>query len=196
MKIHHQASACLLALSTLHAHATDNSSDLITTSQEAPVATAPALSSAANSKSARSTVTVASAKTPADSSTAAERTDSTSNTGATASTTPGVTKETAPQSLAIDLATLEERLVDTDAIGFFTKLELKSQLDDLTTKFKAFHEAGSKEELPELREEFDLLLLKLLTLLQDEDPSLHHEVATARPEIWRTFSDPALFAQL
>ena len=31
-----------------------------------------------------------------------------------------------------NLSELEKRLVDTDAIGFFTKLELKSQLDDLT----------------------------------------------------------------
>lgn len=100
------------------------------------------------------------------------------------------------KALAIDLATLESRLVNTDAIGFFTKLELKSQLDDLTQKFRNFHKANSTVKLPALREEFDLLLLKLLTLLQDEDPTLHQEVAAARPRIWQTFSDPALFAKL
>lgn len=107
--------------------------------------------------------------------------------------------EDAPASqplTAISLEELEERLVDTDAIGFFTKLELKSQLDDLTERFREFHEASDADELPRLREEFNGLLLKLLTLLQDEDPDLHRDLVRAKPQIWRTFSDPVQFAKL
>jgi len=104
-----------------------------------------------------------------------------------------------PAQPEMDLADLEDRLVDTDAIGFFTKLELKSQIDELTEKFREFHavEAASDNAvLDRLREKFDLLLLKLLTLLQDDDPTLHRDVAMARPQIWETFSDPELFAKL
>ena len=97
---------------------------------------------------------------------------------------------------AVNLSELEERLVDTDAIGFFTKLELKSQLDDLTDRFREFHDQTQVAELAELKEKFDLLLLKLLTLLQDDDPDLHRDIAAARPAIWRTLADPELFAKL
>ena len=97
---------------------------------------------------------------------------------------------------AVNLSQLEERLVDTDAIGFFTKLELKSNLDDLTERFREFHDQTQVAELTELKEEFDLLLLKLLALLQDDAPDLHRDIVAARPAIWRTLADPELFAKL
>ena len=159
-------------------------------------ATSTASPSAASARPT-STVSIAnSATTP----TSTEHAAAVKAPAATTNTTPAAPAPATATSVetkpAIDLTNLEERLVETDAIGFFTKRELKSQLDDLTGQFREFHQARGHTELPRLREDFDLLLLKLLTLLQDDDPVLHRQVAAARPQIWRTFSDPVLFAQL
>lgn len=133
---------------------------------------------------------------PPSSATANDASSATPATVGTSQST-GAQAANSPASVtAIDLTTLEDRLVETEAIGFFTKLELKSQLDELTGKFRDFHGRSDVAQLTHLREDFDLLLLKLLILLQDDDPGLHKAVAEARPGIWRTFSDPALFAQL
>ena len=40
-----------------------------------------------------------------------------------------------------------------------------------------------------------MLFLKLLTLLQDEDPDLHQDIAAARTEIWAILSDADRFRE-
>ncbi|MEM7405443.1 MAG: hypothetical protein AAF458_09140 [Pseudomonadota bacterium] len=154
---------------------------------------APAVHSASESGAAPAQAEAAPAVTESESN------DATASAASPASQPVAKADEPTPGAeplTAISLEELEARLVDTDAIGFFTKLELKSQLDDLTERFREFHDAADSDELPQLREEFNGLLLKLLTLLQDEDPDLHRDLARARPQIWRTFSDPVLFAKL
>ena len=87
-------------------------------------------------------------------------------------------------------------LRDTGAIGFFTKLELKGQIDDLLEDFRGFHNARSELSLDALRARFNLLMLKVLSLLQDDDPELSAEIALARPGLWTVLSDPAKFAEV
>jgi hypothetical protein len=93
------------------------------------------------------------------------------------------------------LASLEQRLRDTKAIGMFTKISLKNQVDDLLTQFRAFHQEGAGV-LTELREKYSLLLLKVLALLQAGDPVLARAVAASREAIWGLLEDPAKFATL
>ena len=95
----------------------------------------------------------------------------------------------------LDLASLEQRLRDTKAIGVFTKLSLKNQVEDLLTQFRAFHQGGAGV-LTELREKYNLLLLKVLSLLQGSDPVLAQAVAASREAIWGLLADPAKFATL
>jgi len=90
---------------------------------------------------------------------------------------------------ALDLAGLEQRLKDTHAIGLFTKLSLKNQVDDLLGALRAFHGGQIPPPLPELRQRYDLLLLKVLTLLQDGDPPLASAIAASREAIWGLLSD-------
>ena len=97
---------------------------------------------------------------------------------------------------ALELTGLEQRLRDTHAIGVFTKLSLKNQVDDLLAQFKSFHNGGSKVSLVELRQKFELLLLKVVTLLQDDDPSLAAAVSSSREAIWGVLSDPKKFANI
>ena len=101
-----------------------------------------------------------------------------------------------PKAPPLDLAALEKRLRDTSAIGTFTKLSLKNQVDDLLGQFGAFHGGQSQVKLTTLREGFDLLLLKVLSLLQDKDPTLARDIGASREALWNLLADPAKFANL
>jgi len=102
-------------------------------------------------------------------------------------------KETSPP---LDLTALETRLKETKAIGVFTKITLKNQVDDLLDQFRAYYQGRAKTSLAELRQPYDRLLLKVLSLLQDGDPELAREIVTSREAIWSILADPAKFATL
>jgi hypothetical protein len=106
---------------------------------------------------------------------------------------PPPVKAAAPPTL--DLASLETRLRATGAIGVFTKLSLKNQVGDLLDQFKTFHHGGAPP-LIRLREEYELLLLKVLSLLQEHDASLASAISASRESIWGILVDPVKFAKL
>lgn len=102
-----------------------------------------------------------------------------------------------PQAPAtLDLASLEQRLRDTRAIGVFTKLSLKNQVDDLLGQFRAYHKKEAQISLTELRQRYNLLLIKVLTLLQDNDAALAAAISSSREAIWLILSDPGKFAKI
>ncbi|MEY2897838.1 MAG: hypothetical protein RL669_2107, partial [Pseudomonadota bacterium] len=101
-------------------------------------------------------------------------------------------KADAPASL--DLKSLETRLKETKAIGVFTKLTLKNQIDELLDRFRSYYQGQLKTSLAELRRSFDLLVLKTLALLQDTDPPLASAIAASRESIWGILSDRQKFA--
>lgn len=107
---------------------------------------------------------------------------------------PGPQKK--PASPALDLTGLETRLKETKAIGVFTKITLKNQVDDLLGQFRAYYQGRAKTSLSELRQPYDRLLLKVLSLLQDGDPELAREIVSSRETIWSILADPAKFATL
>jgi hypothetical protein len=93
----------------------------------------------------------------------------------------------------LDLKSLVTQLKDTKAIGVFTKLALKNQVDDLLEQFRAYYQGRLKTTLSELRRPYELLLLKVLALLQDADPSLAGAIVASREAIWGVLADPAKF---
>lgn len=101
----------------------------------------------------------------------------------------------AKQAAPLDLNSLEERLKETDAIGLLTKLSLKNQVDDLVGEFRAYHRGVRPPTLTQLRPAFELLLMKVLSLLQDKDPALAHDVGASREAIWAVLSDPRKLAE-
>ena len=111
---------------------------------------------------------------------------------------PRATPSPAKQQAAppLDLTALETRLKETKAIGVFTKITLKNQVDDLVNQFRAYYQGRIKTTLAELRQPYDRLLLKVLTLLQDDDPELARAIVTSREAIWSILADPAKFATL
>jgi hypothetical protein len=109
------------------------------------------------------------------------------------SSPPDVAKQKAPP---LDLASLETRLKETKAIGVLTKIALKNQIDDLLDQFRDFYQGKLNTTLAELRRPYELLVLKVLALLQDSDPALASAIAASREAIWGILSDPAKFATI
>jgi len=101
-----------------------------------------------------------------------------------------------PKAPTLDLATLEQRLRETKAIGVLTKLTLKNQIDDLLSQFRAYYQGKLKASLADLRRSYDLLFLKVLSLLQDGDQALAAAIASSREAIWGILSDPAKFTTI
>ncbi|HSD96527.1 MAG TPA: hypothetical protein VLB06_05215 [Sulfuricaulis sp.] len=96
----------------------------------------------------------------------------------------------------LDLTALETRLKETKAIGVFTKITLKNQVDDLLNQFRAYYQGRTKTTLAELRQPYESLILKVLALLQDGDPELARAIVASREAIWGILADPAKFATL
>jgi hypothetical protein len=107
-------------------------------------------------------------------------------------------KPNAPPSAAVtlDLNGLKTQLKETKAIGLFTKIALKNQVDDLLDQFRKYYQGRSQTNMMELRQSYNLLLLKVLSLLQNKDEKLATEVVSSREAIWDLLSDPKKFANL
>jgi len=106
---------------------------------------------------------------------------------------PAVAKAQEPP---LDVATLTARLRDTKAIGTFTKLALKNQVDDLLKQFRAHYASGRKASIDSLRQPYNMLILKVLSLLQDSDPALARTISASREAIWSILADPEKFNSL
>jgi hypothetical protein len=107
------------------------------------------------------------------------------------------TVSSAPQlaPAPLDFKSLATRLRQTKAVGVLTKLSLKNQVDDLVEKFRAYHKRQGTATLAELRRDYDMLLLKVLSLLQDSDPSLARDIVKSRAAIWSILEDPRKFTE-
>jgi hypothetical protein len=107
-------------------------------------------------------------------------------------------KPGAPPSTAVtlDLNGLKTQLKETKAIGLFTKIALKNQVDDLLDQFRKYYQGESKTDMMELRRSYNMLLMKVLSLLQDKDEKLAAAIVSSRQAIWDLLSDPKKFANL
>jgi hypothetical protein len=105
-----------------------------------------------------------------------------------------------PRELAagptLDLEALKAQLRATKAIGVMTKLTLKNQVDDLLDKFRQHHAGKPTPSITELRRSYDLLMMKVLSLLQDHDQKLASAIVSSRERIWGLLADPKKFAAL
>lgn len=108
--------------------------------------------------------------------------------------TAAVSAPIAPPSL--DLNALKEQLKETKAIGVFTKVSLKNQVDDLLQQFRDYYQGKTKVTMAQLRRSYDLLLMKVLSLLQDADQKLAAAIVSSREAIWGLLADPKKFATL
>lgn len=122
------------------------------------------------------------------------------NAGTTAPPAAGKTASSAAKAPAaapsLDLNALIERLKQTKAIGAFTKITLKNQVDDLLDQFRGHYQGKATRSMVELRRAYDLLMMKVLSLLQDDDHMLALAIVSSRESIWGLLSDPKKFATI
>ena len=109
---------------------------------------------------------------------------------------PAAAARAATAGAPLDLDALKMQLKETKAIGVFTKLALKNQVDDLLDKFRAHHQGKATPTVTELRQSYDLLMMKVLSLLQDHDQKLASEIVSSRERIWGLLVNPTTFAAL
>ena len=95
----------------------------------------------------------------------------------------------------LDVDALKARLRATTAIGVFTKISLKNKVDDLMQQFTK-HYQGTKPSMAELCLSYDLLMMKVLSLLQDGDKMLASDVVSSREAIWALLANEKTFTAL
>ena len=98
--------------------------------------------------------------------------------------------------VTLDLSALKDRLRATKAIGIFTKIALKNQVDDLLGQFSQYYQGKTTLTLTDLRRSYNLLMMKVLSLLQDDDQTLASAIVSSREMIWGLLADPKTFATL
>jgi len=125
-------------------------------------------------------------------------TPSSSESASQPSKKDGIASEVAKQKTSplLDLTSLEKRLKGTNAIDVVDKIAFRNQVDDLLGQFRAFYKGTLNTTLVELRRPYDLLVVELLALLGDKDPSLAAAVVASREAIWVILADPAKFATI
>jgi hypothetical protein len=97
---------------------------------------------------------------------------------------------------ALDVATLRVRLKDTPAIGPVAKLRLKSEIEHLVSDLAAFHAGRATETLEGLHARYRDLVLRVITLLEQGDASLAHDLTVSTDHLWTTLADPRQFSSL
>ena len=112
-----------------------------------------------------------------------------------AASKPGAAPPKQESPAALDLKTLEQQLRETKAIGVMTKLSIKNQVDDLIEQFRAYYEGQLKTTLADLRRPYEMLLMKVLAVIQDADPALAKKINASREAIWGILADRDKFAR-
>jgi hypothetical protein len=91
---------------------------------------------------------------------------------------------------------LKQELKDTKAIGVFSKLTLKNQMDDLLDGFRRYHQGQGKLTMIDLRRSYELLVMKVLSVVQNDDQKLAADIVSSREAIWGLLADAKKFAAL
>lgn len=95
----------------------------------------------------------------------------------------------------VDLNMLADGLKHSGAVGLLEKLRLKSAIDDLVARFKAFHAGAPSYSLAQLQEQYDLLMMRIAATLQDKDVALHGQLCNAWEPLWSDLQDRVRFKE-
>jgi len=95
----------------------------------------------------------------------------------------------APQS-PLDVPGLKTRLRDTPAMGSLTRLALRNQAEDLLQEFRTHYRSDRETRVTSLRQSYDMMVMKTLCIVQDDDPPLARTIFGSREAIWNVLADP------
>jgi hypothetical protein len=89
----------------------------------------------------------------------------------------------------VDLDLLAEGLKNSGAVGLLEKVRLRSAIDAMIGRMKAFHAGAKAYTLPQLQQQYDVLLVRIAAHLQHKDTVLHGQLCNAWEPIWRDLAD-------
>lgn len=95
----------------------------------------------------------------------------------------------------VDLEMLAQGLKKSKAVGLVEKIRLKSAINDLLERFEVFHEGARDYSLEQLQEQYDVLLMRIASHLQQQDDRLHGQLCNAWDIIWHDLEDPDRFTE-
>ena len=93
-----------------------------------------------------------------------------------------------------DLDTLVDRVSHSKNLGFLTKISLKQDVDKLLESIRKYHAGIGESSLERARERYDVMVHKLIVLLQDKDKELAKAIGDSREKLWAILSDEKKFA--
>jgi hypothetical protein len=93
----------------------------------------------------------------------------------------------------VDLNVLADGLKNSNAVGLFEKVRLKSAIDELIGRMKAFHGGARSYTLAQLQEQYDVLMMRIASQLQDKDLALHGRLCNAWETVWSQLADRSRF---
>lgn len=94
-----------------------------------------------------------------------------------------------------DLEALVDRISHSKALGFLTKLSLKLDIDGFLKMVREYHDKGGGDDsLEQLHERYDVMVHKLVVLLQDKDEELVKSIDDGRNKLWAMLADAEKFA--
>lgn len=99
------------------------------------------------------------------------------------------------QKEIVDLDMLVDGLKKSDAVGVFDKLLLKSAIDDLIARLRAFHGGSRQYTLEQLQGQYDVLMMRIARALEDKDMPLHGQLCSAWDSLWATLKDRNRFVE-
>ncbi|MDH3692248.1 MAG: hypothetical protein OEU36_22670 [Gammaproteobacteria bacterium] len=101
-------------------------------------------------------------------------------------TTGSACRSTIDDSAGLNIDQLIERIKQTKAIGFLTKLALKGDVEQIIRQVTEYSGQRADQELLQVRQQFEGLVLKAITLLGEKDPGLAQDIYKARHFVWQS----------
>ncbi len=95
----------------------------------------------------------------------------------------------------VDLDVLAEGLKNSQAVGLFEKVRLKSAIDELIGRMKSYHGGARHYSLAQLQEQYDVLMMRIASQLQDKDLPLHGQLCNAWNSLWSQLVDRSRFME-
>jgi hypothetical protein len=95
----------------------------------------------------------------------------------------------------VDLHQLVDGLKNSQAVGLFEKVKLKSAIDELIGRLKAFYSGARNYTLAQLQEQYDLLMMRVAAQLQDKDLPLHGQLCNVWEPLWAQLADRGRFME-
>jgi len=95
-----------------------------------------------------------------------------------------------------DLDALIDRVSHSKSLGFLTKLSLKQDIDRFLKSIREHHDGTGDSSLEQLREQYDVMIHKLVVLLQDKDKELVKSIDNSRDTLWAILTDEKKFTSL